>query len=399
VIFSLPIVFGTNITTGLDVVLQRKARNPVSGMVLVSDASDSTRRAQMDLVLARAEAANVAIHSLGYGRSHDPASLWLMSNHTSGTYTFVKDWYDLRDCIAGCVGGMMSIGLLNMRLHMKIVDGHRFRIRKVSGGPSSIVASDGHDVDVDVGELRYGERKEMLIELELDNSDVSQKYPLGQSANRAMNATDQFVQSMGLDSLSIGDADLVDGMMDRMIDEVPVFEVDGSFFDPAAGKQVSRLVHPVLLTVTLLPMTGSRPTPHTSDPVIVRRRMELLASDMITRALVLVSRKNFPQAQKIMSETKRILLTVLQTISRSLPGPNSNGGTIRNRREILTLGAVRAMQAILQDLQILSEALTENKELFAHDQRNFGEQQVSFSARFFSECKVMTFFLPGYDFA
>ena len=348
-------------------------------MVLVSDASDSTRRAQMDLVLARAEAANVAIHSFGYGRSHDPASLWLMSNHTSGTYTFVKDWYDLRDCIAGCVGGMMSIGLLNMRLHMKIVDGHRFRIRKVSGGPSSIVASDGHDVDVDVGELRYGERKEMLIELELDNSDVSQKHPLGRGGSGAMNATDQFVQSMGLDSLSIGDADLVDGMMDRMIDEVPVFEVDGSFFDPAAGKQVSRLAHPVLLTVTLLPTANSRSPNNTSDPVIVRRRMELLASDMITRALVLVSRKNFPQAQKIMGETKRILLTVLQTISRSLPGPNNNGSTVRNRKEILTLGAVRAMQAILQDLQILSEALEENKELFAHDQRNFGAQQVSIS--------------------
>lgn len=127
--------------------LQRKARNPVSGMILVSDASDSTRRAQMDLVLARAEAANVPIHSFGYGRSHDPASLWLMSNHTSGTYTFVKDWYDLRDCIAGCVGGMMSIGLLNMKLHMKIVDGHRFRIRKVSGGPSSILSSDAQSQD------------------------------------------------------------------------------------------------------------------------------------------------------------------------------------------------------------------------------------------------------------
>jgi len=77
-----------------------------------------------------------------------------------------------------------------------------------------------------------------------------------------------------------------------------------------------------------------------------------------------------------MGETKRILHTVLQTISRSLPGPNSNGGTVRNRKEILTLGAVRAIQAILQDLQILSEALEENKELFAHDQRNFGAQQA-----------------------
>ncbi|KAG2756711.1 hypothetical protein P692DRAFT_201699145, partial [Suillus brevipes Sb2] len=110
-------------------VLQRKSRNPMSGMVLVSNAADSMRRAQMDLVLARAEAANVPIHSFGYGRSHDPASLWLMSNHTSGTYTFVKDWYDLRSCLAGCVGGMMSIGLLNMKLHMKIVDGQRFRKR------------------------------------------------------------------------------------------------------------------------------------------------------------------------------------------------------------------------------------------------------------------------------
>ena len=78
-------------------------------MVLVSDAADTTRRAQMDLVLARTEAANVPIHSFGYGRSHDPASLWLMSNHTSGTYTFVKDWYDLRDCLA-------SEGILTTRI-------------------------------------------------------------------------------------------------------------------------------------------------------------------------------------------------------------------------------------------------------------------------------------------
>ncbi|TFK73760.1 hypothetical protein BDN72DRAFT_893718 [Pluteus cervinus] len=487
----------TAVNHGLDVVLQRKARNPVSGMILVSDASDSTRRAQMDLVLARAEAANVPIHSFGYGRSHDPASLWLMSNHTSGTYTFVKDWYDLRSCIAGCVGGMMSIGLLNMKLHMKIVDSNRFRIRKISGGPSSVLSSDGQNVDVDVGELRYGERKEMLIELELDNTD-SQRLAMkrqqqqqallqqqqlqanggyssggggsngmggGPHGNRAMNATDQFVQSLGLDSLSIGDdaPDFVDGMMDRMIDEVPVVEVDGSFFDPAAAKHVSRLAHPVLLTITLLPLGmtsggmgmgmggmggggmggmmgmamgmlsgggngngngngkanssssstnsngnnngspgGGGPSAN-SDAVIVRRRMELLASDMITRALVLVSRRNFSQAQNILGETKRILHTVLQNISRGLPPPGvgvngggggmnggmfgngmgggmgmggMGGGSARNRKELLTLNAVRAIQAILQDLQILVEALEDNVEIFAHDQRNFGAQQA-----------------------
>ncbi|KXN87386.1 Rho guanine nucleotide exchange factor scd1 [Leucoagaricus sp. SymC.cos] len=341
----------TAVNHGLDVVLQRKSKNPVSGMILVSDASDSTRRAQMDLVLARAEAANVPIHSFGYGRSHDPASLWLMSNHTSGTYTFVKDWYDLQDCIAGCVGGMMSIGLLNMKLHMRIVDSQRFRIRKVSGGPTSILASNGQNVDVDVGELRAN--------------------------GRPLDATQEFVRGLGLEELSIEDPpDLTYGELARMIDEVPVVEVDGSFFDPAATKQITRLAHPVLLTITLLPLSQSAPKPPStlSDPVIVRRRMELLASDMITRALVLVSRRNFQQAQKIMGETKRILHTVLTTVSKAVNPPPT--GMVRNRREIQTLGAVRAMQGMLQDLQILSEALEENVEMFAHDQRNFGAQQA-----------------------
>lgn len=360
--------------------LQRKSRNPVAGMLLVSDAADSTRRAQMDLVLARAEAANAPIHSFGYGRSHDPASLWLMSNHTSGTYTFVNDWYDLRTCLAGCIGGMMSIGSMNMKLHLKVVDGNRFRIRKASGGPSSIVASDGRNVDVDVGELRYGERKEMLIEVELDNTDAFQQNN-SRRARRTMNATERFNQSLGLDAESIEDVgDLTDGMMDRMIDEVPVFEIDGSFYDPAVAKHVSRLAHPVLLTVTLLPAggnTSARQQSARSDTVIVRRRMELLGSDMITRALVLVSRKNYPAAQKIMNETKRIMHAVLQQVSQSLPPPSSNGTMVRNRKEQLTLACVRVLQAILQDMQTLSDALEENMDLFAHDQRNFGAQQVS----------------------
>jgi hypothetical protein len=146
--------------------LQRKSRSPVASMLLVSDATDSTQHAQIDLILVQAEAANAPIHSFGYGRSHDP-SLWLMSNHTSGTYTFVIDWYDLRSCPVGCIGEMMFIGSMNMKRHLKVVEGNCFCIRKASGGLSSIVTSDGCNVDVDVGELQYGKHKEMLVEVEL----------------------------------------------------------------------------------------------------------------------------------------------------------------------------------------------------------------------------------------
>jgi hypothetical protein len=438
----------TAVNHGLDVVLQRKQKNSVSGMVLVSDAADSTRRAQMDLVLARAEAAKwVFIFDFIVGWQGTDRVLvvcrfirlvmdGLMTQRPCGSFRIIQVGrihlsrigefglssgnlrharltrgilrrYDLRDCLAGCLGGMMSIGLLNMKLHMKIVDANRFRIRKVSGGPTSIVAQDGKDVHVEIGELRYGERKEMLIELELDNNlDIMRMNNMGIHANGGggggggggpgghelmhgrnggvMNATDAFVARMGLD-ISGDSPNLMDGVMDRMIDEVPVFEVDGSFFDPTASKQISRLAHPVLLTVTLMPVSPrSPPTPSqqpTSDAMIVRRRMELLASDMVTRALVLVSRKNYAQAQRILAETTRILHTVLQSISQSLPPPASSSrvggiGGARNRKEVLIFSAVRALQAMLQDLQVLTDALDENVEMFAHDQRNFGAQQA-----------------------
>jgi len=94
--------------------------------------------------------------------------------------------------------------------------------------------SDGRDVDIELGELRYGERKEMLVELELDNADIAFELSGQAGGNRrTLNATDQFNQRMGLDTLLNGDSpDLVEGMIDRMIDEVPVFEVDGSFLRP-----------------------------------------------------------------------------------------------------------------------------------------------------------------------
>jgi hypothetical protein len=56
---------------------------------------------------------------------------------------------------------MLSIGLLSNDVHVKIVDGQRFCIRKVSGGPSSILSMDGHNVDINFGELRYGKCKDM----------------------------------------------------------------------------------------------------------------------------------------------------------------------------------------------------------------------------------------------
>ncbi|KAJ1307082.1 hypothetical protein OPQ81_001201 [Rhizoctonia solani] len=359
----------TAVNHGLDTVLQRKQKNPISGMMLVCDASDNSRKPQMDLLMARTEAASLPIHSFGYGKSHDPGPLWLISNATGGSYTFVRDWYELQDCLAGCVGGMMSIGVMNLRMHAKVLDESRFRIKKVAGVGGAVVASSGLDVDVTLPALRFGERRELIVELELDN-----RAPLGGASHHreeSISATDAFVQRMGLgiDGLSLSDAALGEGMMDDMIDEAPVFEVDGGFFDPSAGKTVARLGHPVLLTLAIHP-PSERPTPQGwSDASIVRRRAELLSHQMIMRAIVFVGRRDFNHAIQLLVGTRTALTNILNT---SLPPPTSR----TTRKELVTLAAVRVIQSAMSDVSILIDALEENPEGFGREWRPFGAQQA-----------------------
>lgn len=390
----------TAVNVGLDVILQRRVKNTLTGLILISDTSDVIKRAQMDLVTARLDAANVPVHALGYGKSHDPSPLWMLSNHTQGTYTFVKEWYDLRDSLAGVIGGLMSIATTNMKLHLSCAE-NDFRITKVSGTVQAIVSHDGKDVDIELRELRHGEVREILVELELGNGHASgdggdQQESSGGSSDgdgalhpgrpgRSIRSGSHrgapsvsthagSVNGLGLDMLSVNESNaLRDGMYeDHLIDEVPVTEIDCSFTDPAAGRSVSRLAHPVLLTLALLPPT-SPPSSSPADPAIVRRRMELLASDMITRALLIASRKNFSHAARILRETKRII----ETIADGLKGHINASGHARSKREIQTVLAIEGLANVLGDVDALLDGLEEHKELFERDHRNYAAQQVS----------------------
>ena len=387
----------TAVNVALDVVLQRKVKNPLGGMILISDTSDAIKRAQMDLVTARLDAANLPVHAVGYGKGHDPSPLWMISNHTSGTYTYVREWYHLRDTLAGVVGGMMSIAVTNMKLHLDCQD-NQFKVLKVSGSNSAIVSQSGKDVDVELRELRFGETREILVELDLevgsapagetegrhsgdtsDSSHVSQHHRAASTSTSHRQSPSVNVDSrtLGLETLSVGDSDALRNVVyeDALIDEWPVTEIECSWHDPSAGRSVARLAHPVLLTVAILP-PNAPPSSTPPDATVVRRRMEVLASDMITRALLIASRKNYGHATRILSETKRIVETVTENMRGQVPAGCDRG---RTRRETQLMNAVEGLDAVMGDLEMLVDGLEEHKEMFERDYRNFAAQQVSTS--------------------
>ena len=386
----------TAVNVALDIVLQRKAKNPLTGMILISDTSDGIKRAQMDLVTARLDAANTPVHALGYGKSHDPSPLWMISNHTNGTYTFVKEWYHLRDSLAGVVGGLMSIAITNMKLHLDCGE-NESRVTKISGSSQAIVSADGKDADIELRELRHGEVREILVELSLlSGSDTSLEIhdshlesgdprqfayetshlsrALGSMNKLPSFTVEQSLQGLGLDTLSVHDANALRDVVyeNGLIDEIPVTEVDCSFHDPAAGRSVARFSHPVLLTLAILP-PNAPPSYTPSDPSIIRRRMELLACDMITRALLIASRNNFSHAARLLKETKRIIETIAQNVRQTLP----RDGGASSKRVSQIQAAMEGLNGTIQDVDMLLEGFEEHKEMFERDHRNHSAQQVS----------------------
>ncbi|KAK4055329.1 hypothetical protein OIV83_000612 [Microbotryomycetes sp. JL201] len=346
----------TACNVALDIVLQRKAKSALTGMILMGDGRDGAQKQHMDLVLARAEAASVPIHALGWGKAHDPAALWMLANHTGGTYT---------------------IASVKTQLHIAVPEKRWFKIRKVSGSPQAIVSSEGTDVDVEIGELRYGEKKELLIEVDMTlTSDTSHGdalkgvfgTPRAKNPSALTNATDAFFYSQtGINPSSFAEyspiaeyspTNLYEEDYDGFPDEVPVLQVNASYRDPVAGKTVSRLSPtPKLLTITVVPVqpVASNKRPSVPAPDIVRRRMELLSSDMLSRSLSLMNRRQDAQAKRLLDETDRIIATIYSSLQLSAvqsPPTTSTSLTLLQSNE----HARKTLQACSEAVKNASEA-------------------------------------------
>lgn len=106
-----------------------------------------------------------------------------------------------------------------------------------------------------------------------------------------------------------------DGEAFRMpsVEEVPVLQADLMYGDIMRVGAITQAPRPSLLAITMLtPSSKYKPPRPQSVPIpphasIVQRRMELLTSDMLGRALILVSKSQGERANHLLRETRSIL--------------------------------------------------------------------------------------------
>ncbi|PHH87004.1 hypothetical protein CDD83_9442 [Cordyceps sp. RAO-2017] len=334
------VVEGANVA--MDLLMQRKHNNPIATIMLISDASTADADS-VDFVVSRAEAAKITIHSFGLGMTHKPDTMIELSTRTKASYTYVKDWMMLRECLAGCLGGMQTLSHQNVKLKLKLPEGSPAKFHKISGALQITKRATGRDAEASLGDLRFGDKRDILVQLVIMPDSSSQE-------QLPQDPWDNIVS--GLEALG-GSMDN-DGERAVSVEEVPLIQADLSWGDILRDGTVTHMPRPSLLAITMLPTSsGSKKSWQNTPPIpphpsIVQRRMELLTSDMLTRALTLVSRGQHDRAHTLLNETRSILKglgkgglpPVPQSASKSAPStphpvsdasPNSNGTPDRKR--------------------------------------------------------------------
>merc|ERR1711918_321220 len=85
---------GTSIAAGLNVALtvmeQRRQRNSVASILLLTDGQDGSTRGQLPGLIARAQRASCTVYAFGFGRDHDAGLLSELAEQAHTPFSFIE---------------------------------------------------------------------------------------------------------------------------------------------------------------------------------------------------------------------------------------------------------------------------------------------------------------------
>jgi uncharacterized protein YegL len=158
---------GTSIAAGLDcgiaVMEQRRQRNAVGALFLLTDGQDSTSQADIQQLVTRARAAQCGVYAFGFGQDHSTSTLSAISESAQTPFTYVEEPDTIKEAFAGTVGGLMSVAAQNIDL--RIVPDGGCTISALHTHFSHQREERGGAVVVSIPDAFAGERRDVVVEL------------------------------------------------------------------------------------------------------------------------------------------------------------------------------------------------------------------------------------------
>lgn len=173
---------GTNIAEGLrkgaKVLEERRERNPVSSIILLSDGQDTytvsstggrANRSPPDYLSLvppsiRPDAAGhrIPVHAFGFGADHDSASMHSISETTGGTFSFIEAENSIQDAFAQCIGGLLSVLVQDLLVEIERAQSG-IRLTSIRSGSYVNRVIDGTSGWIGVGDLYADEERDFLV--------------------------------------------------------------------------------------------------------------------------------------------------------------------------------------------------------------------------------------------
>jgi hypothetical protein len=91
--------------------------------------------------------------------THKPDTMIELSTRTKASYTYVKDWMMLRECLAGCLGALQTMSHQNVKLKLRLPEGSPAKFVKISGALQITKRATGRDAEAALGDMRFGDKR------------------------------------------------------------------------------------------------------------------------------------------------------------------------------------------------------------------------------------------------
>jgi len=178
---------GTSIANGLDcgiaVMEQRRQRNAVGAVFLLTDGQDSTSKDQIQHLVDRARSAHCSVYAFGFGEDHDTTVLNAIAESAQTPFTYVERLDTIRNVFAGAVNGLMSVAAQGIELRILPENGCKltaihtpFQYTREEGEESVAV--------VQIPDAFEGERRDIVIEMHVPAASVDGSVALLQASAR-----------------------------------------------------------------------------------------------------------------------------------------------------------------------------------------------------------------------
>ncbi|PWA42119.1 zinc finger (C3HC4-type RING finger) family protein [Artemisia annua] len=158
---------------GSKVMTDRKFKNPVSSMILLSDGQDTCNHEPLTLPDTR-----VPIHTFGFGKDHDANLMHSISEKSRGMFSFIEVESVIQDAFAQCIGGLLSVVVQELRVEVECVH-PALRLGSIKAGSYKVGMDDnGRCGFIEVGDLYAEEERDFLVSTDIPDNESDNEMPL-----------------------------------------------------------------------------------------------------------------------------------------------------------------------------------------------------------------------------